>query len=387
MKQALVALAIVIALPYGYAPLYEFPDPRPFAGPAFLNPYAGLRGTWQRANLHAHGRQWGGLTNGHQPGTEIVRTYRAMGYSVAGVSDYQRIAAFEGVPTLPLYEHGYNITKRHQLAIGARRVDWFDFPLWQSLSHRQLVIDRVGRTADLVALNHPPSRDAYSPDDLRRLSGYQLLEVVNGPHRDEEPWDAALSSGHAVWALANDDTHDLTDSGRSAVAWNMIDAPSASTADIVDALRAGRTYAVSRTSGSASAVGTVLQGVEFSDATLLVTCAGDPSTFAFVGQNGVVRKTVTDATSAAYTFATDDTYIRTVIQSPSAIMYLNPVLRYDGVHLPSPAASVTVSGTWLQRGLWLGAGVAVVLIYRRRRTAALAARPRAALPSHDRKSA
>lgn len=387
MKQALVALAIVIALPYGYAPLYEFPDPSPFAGPAFLNPYAGLRGTWQRANLHAHGRQWGGLTNGRQPGTEIVRTYRAMGYSVAGVSDYHRIAAFEGVPTIPLYEHGYNIMKRHQLAIGARRVDWFDFPLWQSMSHRQLVIDRVGRTADLVALNHPPSRGAYSPDDLRRLSGYQLLEVVNGPHQAEEPWDAALSSGHAVWALANDDTHDLTDRDRSAVAWTMIDAPSASTADIVDALRAGRAYAVSRTIRSAPAVETVLQGFEFRDATLLVTSAGEPSTFTFVGQNGLIRKTVTDATSAAYTFATDDTYIRTVIRSPSTTMYLNPVLRYDGVRLPDPAASVAVGATWLQRGLLLGAGAAVVLIYRRRRAAALAALPRAVLPHHGRKTA
>src|SRR5262245_19653524 len=128
-----------------------------------------------------------------------------MGYDVAGVSDYHDIAAQDGIETLPLYEHGYNVSKRHQLAIGAREVDWLDFPLWQSLSDEQFVIDRVGRTAELVALAHPTSRDAYSNDALHRLSGYQLMEVVNGPHRIEDPWDEALSSGHAVWALANDD--------------------------------------------------------------------------------------------------------------------------------------------------------------------------------------
>src|SRR5262245_42312253 len=149
---------------------------------------------------------------------------------------------------MPLYEHGYNLLKHHQLAIGAHSVDWFDFPLWQSLSNQQYVIDRVARTADLVALAHPPSRNAYMPSELRELSGYQLIEVVNGPFHLATAWDAALSSGHAVWGIANDDTHDLRDAGRAAVAWNMIDAPTASTADIVAALRAGRSYAVSRRS-------------------------------------------------------------------------------------------------------------------------------------------
>jgi hypothetical protein len=387
VKQALAALAIVIALPYACAPLYRFPDPVPFAGSTFLNPYSGLLGTWQRANLHAHSRQWAGLTNGRQPADEVVRTYRAMGYSVAGVSDYHSIAALEGVPTIPLYEHGYNIMKRHQLAIGARRVDWFDFPLWQSLSNRQLIIDRVGRTADLVALNHPPSRDGYSPDDLRWLTGYQLLEVVNGPHRSEDSWDAALSTGHAVWALANDDTHDLADPDRTGVAWNMIDAASPSTRDVVDALRAGRTYAVSRTSAAAAGVHTVLAGFEFGDGTLVVTCAGEPSTFNFVGQDGVVRKTVKNAMRASYTFAGDDTYIRTVIQSPRAIMYLNPVLRYDGVRLPTPAVSVNRPGSWLKRGFLLIATLALIVIYRRRRAGGLVSPHEAILPRDDRKTA
>ena len=70
--------------------------------------------------------------------------------------------------TIPAYEHGYNIGKHHQLAIGARKVDWVDFPIWQSRSHLQFIINRVAATADLVAIVHPESRNAYDDDDLQR---------------------------------------------------------------------------------------------------------------------------------------------------------------------------------------------------------------------------
>ncbi len=189
LKRGIAVLVLISALPYLRGPLYHFPADSAFTGAHFVNPYAHLQDTWQRANLHAHGRAWNGLTNGRQSNDDIVRTYRSLGYAVAGVSNYQSIAAFDGVPTIPLYEHGYNINKRHQLAIGAHRVAWFDFPLWQSLHNQQFVIDRVAETADLVAIAHPYSRDAYTPEDLKQLTGYQLIEVVNGPFSFEESWD------------------------------------------------------------------------------------------------------------------------------------------------------------------------------------------------------
>ena len=109
----------------------------------------------------------------------------------------------------PLYEHGYNIGKHHQLAIGARKVDWFDFPIWQSRSHLQFIINRVAATADLVAIVHPESRNAYDDADLHELTGYHLIEVFNGKFPHDAAWDAALSSGRAVWGIGNDDNHDL----------------------------------------------------------------------------------------------------------------------------------------------------------------------------------
>jgi hypothetical protein len=388
LQRAAVVLgtvAIALALPYACGPVYRFPDSVPFAGSTLVNPYAGIGADWQRANLHAHGRAWSGLTNGRkQSGEEIVRAYKSFGYSVPGVSNYHHIAAFDGVRTLPIYEHGYNLRKRHQLAIGARSVAWFDFPLWQSISNQQFVIERVARTADLVALAHPST--GYTSGDLERLTGYHMMEVVNGPFLFEESWDTALSSGRVVWALGNDDTHDLGDPRRTAMAWTMINAPSPALHDVVSALKAGRGYAVSRTNESASAIETSVSAVRVEGDTLEVAAAGDPSTFLFVGQHGAVQKTVKHAVSASYTFGADDTYIRTVIRSPRTAMYLNPVYRSHGGRLDFPVATVNTAGTWFYRASLFCAAAVLIWLYRGRRRPLLAPQPQRVLAA-DRETA
>jgi hypothetical protein len=385
-KRILAIVAVILVLPYLCSPIYRFPEPRVFAGTQFLNPYEHLQGNWKRANLHAHGTAWGGLTNGQQSSAEVARSYRALGYDVAGVSNYHTIATHTGGDTLPIYEHGYNISKRHQLAIGARRVAWFDFPLWQGLSHEQWIIDQVGATADLVALAHPGLRDGYTEENLRSLTGYQLLEVVNGPFDAELPWDWALSSGHIVWGVANDDSHDTTDPRRTAMAWNMIDAPSTSTADVVSALRAGRAYAVGRTDEEAPTMDAVVTNVTFTAGTLTVTHDGPPSTVEFVGQNGAIRRSVKNASSASYTFQPQDTYVRTVIRAPKTTLYLNPVLRYEGAGPPRPIAVVDGGRTLALRAASLTALVGTLLLVARRRASRAAATP-PGLPTTDQETA
>jgi hypothetical protein len=384
-KRVLALLAIIIVLPYACSPVYRFPEPRTFTGAQFLNPYARLHGNWKRANLHAHGTAWGGLTNGQQSSEEVARSYRALGYDVAGVSNYHTIATQTGGATLPIYEHGYNISKRHQLAIGARKVAWFDFPIWQGLSNEQWIIDQVAATADLVALAHPGLRDGYTKDNLRSLTGYQLLEVVNGPFDSEQPWDWALSSGHMIWGIANDDSHDTTDPRRTAMAWNMIDAPSTTTADVVAALREGRAYAVGRTDDEAPTMDAVVTDVRFASGTLTVTHDGPPSTIEFVGQNGAIRRTVKNALSAGYTFQPQDTYIRTVIRAPKTTLYLNPVLRYDGAGMRVPAAVVDEGRTWALRTACFAVLVGTLLLVRRRLSTEPATPP--GLPTTDQETA
>ena len=356
-----ILLLFLIAIPSLLAPVYRFPTPQPFTGASLWNPYAHLLGPWQKVNLHAHGKAWGGVTNGKQTDEEVVRAYKQRGYAVAGVSNYASIAAFRGVDTIPLYEHGYNIPKIHQLAIGARRVVWLDFPFWQTLDQKQFIIDRVGAAADLVSINHPNT--GYTDEDMRNLTGYQLIEIVNGPFPVEDVWDAALSAGHVVWALGNDDAHDVTNLKRTFIAWNMINAPGASAAEIIGALRQGRSYAVSLVGNNADAA---LDSLDVKDATMTVRSSGVPATYLFVGQDGAVRGTANQVTEASYTFAATDTYIRTVIRTPNMVMYVNPVLRYDGAALPSPVSTVDETSTWLHRGVILIIAAAVLFFLWRR---------------------
>jgi hypothetical protein len=190
------------------------------------------------------------------------------------------------------------------------------------------------------------------------------MEVVNGPFRFEDLWDAALSSGHAIWALANDDIHDLTNVRRLAIAWNMIDAPSPSLPDIIPALREGRTYAVSLVGEKPDAA---LSAVALDDQTLTVSSTGVPATFVFIGQDGIVRKTADQVMHASYAMHPQDTYIRTVIRTPNMVMYVNPIVRYDGLALVPLRAAVNGLLTWLSHVLIAAVCIAVpVLLWRRR---------------------
>ena len=93
-----------------------------------------------------------------------------------------------------------------------------------------------------------------------------------------------------------------------------------------------------------------------------------PATYLFVGQDGVVRGTANQVMEATYTFAATDTYIRTVIRTPNMVMYINPVLRYNGTALPAPAAVADGTSTWLHRGVILiVSAVVIFFLWGRRR--------------------
>ena len=115
----------------------------------------------------------------------------------------------------------------------------------------------------------------------------------------------------------------------------MIDAPSAGEPDIIAALArtAGRTpcRSLARRPMRRSRASSV------HDSTLTVSSTGVPATYVFIGQDGAVLQTADQVMQATYAIRPDDTYIRTVIRTPNMVMYLNPVLRYDGV-APAGAA-------------------------------------------------
>lgn len=335
-----VAVAIFLALPYVLQPSYRFPAAKPFAGAALYNPYANLGPTWQRVNFHAHARAWLGATNGRQSGAAIVAHYRALGYQSAQVSNYEHISGAQpGDSTwLPVYEHGYNIDKVHQLVLGARRVDWLDFPWHQTIRNRQFVLDRLHRSGALVVVAHPELRDPTNGAAFRWLTDYDLMEVRTHSGIGTAPWDTALSTGHAVWGIADDDTHDIEDAETTGRYWTMVNAASSRPAAILAALRAGRMYAVEGPPGG-NDVG--LEAFGLRGDTLELRLSGPAARVAFYGARGVRLASFAGVREARFVVPGGEPYVRAVVETGRTTMYLNPVIRYDGVALARPVAVAT----------------------------------------------
>jgi len=358
---AITAVLLGVAALYVACPLYLEPSVQPFRGASWYNPYQALDslgGRWYDANFHAHAVAWGGVTNGRQPAADVAARYRALGYDIVGISDYHVSPARQPQNVFPVYEHGWNIQKSHRLVLGSSAVFHLDYPLGQSRHQRQHLLDRLRTSAPLIAIAHPRLRNGHRPEMLRRLAGYDLLEVFNHftPPADAE-WDAALSAGHPVWLLANDDSHDVEASGETGVNQTRVFSRDASPASVIDALRAGRSYGLHRASGSRSLT---LLSQRMRGDTFEVRVRGPLQALRIVGTNGVVRTGHVVARSTPvtefvlrWTAQPDDAYLRAVaVGLDGALLYTNPVIRWNGRSLPHVVPQIDRSRTTLWRASW-----------------------------------
>jgi hypothetical protein len=359
----LVVIGLAACWPYVLAPAYGFPAPAPFSGPRLWNPYATSLGRWWKANFHAHSHAWGGLTAGRRSAADVRALYHKLGYDIAGLSNYQQIdgGTLADPDFIPVYEHGYNVHKVHELVIGARRVTWLDFPFGQTLSDKQYVLDRLERNGGIVAIAHPWLRNGYPVDQLRYLSHYTLMEVARQGYVGTDRWDAALSAGHLSWIIADDDEHDLDPGHDVGVSWTMVMAPSKRRVDILAALRAGHTYGVVGRNG----VNDVLvRDVVLHHDTLRVRTDPGASSVRFVGQGGALRKVVRDSVQASYVIRPNDTYVRVEIVTAHTHMYLNPIVRYAGPGPVRPRAVLNRARTWRNRGLLAACALFLIAVPR-----------------------
>lgn len=255
-----------------------------------------------------------------------------MGYDIIGLSNYQRISSpFPGDALyVPVYEHGWNVWKRHHLCVGARSVVWHDYPLYQSLHHKQFMINRLQPTCDLLVINHPKFLWGFNPEDFAKLSGYDCIEVLNHYRRSFAHWDAALSAGRPAWIIGNDDTHDVSKRDETGRYWTMINSKRAEPKYIIAAIAAGKAYGVSGWDG---VMDNGLKSVEVNGLKLIVKCDSIADEIVFIGQNGTRMSAYKNVKTANYRFTGDDTYIRTEIVSPKTTLYLNPIFRTDGAVL------------------------------------------------------
>jgi hypothetical protein len=336
-------IVLVLTSQYFFCPRIQFSKPAPFHGSKWYNPYAGTQPRqWMKCNFHAHTNSWNSVTNGHGKAADVWARYNQLGYAVHCVSDYQKInSAFSDRSNyVPAYEHGYNVSKTHQLVIGGKEVAWPDFLLPQTRSNKQWVLDRLNENNEsVVVLNHPDMRHGYTMDDMAYLHGFDCIEVLNPQATSFAVWDAALSAGKPVFITANDDLHNIFHPEESGRFCTWLNAATANRQAVIHALKLGRGFGMRvgtlLTENAAQRTQRIrerlpcLEWLHMQGDTLSLCLNGMAAEIRFIGQQGRTIKTVSNATKAEYVAQKQDPYIRAAAFFPDGTeIYLNPVFRY-----------------------------------------------------------
>lgn len=353
----LFALLICFVV-WGITPVYKFPESISFSGDKFYNPYKDYDNIhYTRANFHGHSRLGGGLTNGRANSEEdVFKAYRDLNYGFATVSNYHHITSRHrhiGFPYVPAQEYGVNIFKTHMLLIGTKRKEYFDQPLWQGANTIQYRINRVKPYNEIVTLAHPAFLNGIEVEYMAKLTGYDLMEVVNTFAHSVSHWDTALSSGRPAFLLASDDTHNVfknTDIGRNIT---MIPLNPEKEADkLYDTLKSGAAYgitvphtiAVLDRSEKVKVLDThpQLLSMQVQNNTLNIKLNRMVDKIVFSADNGAVKAEYDNVAEASYNIEDNDSYARaTVYFDNGSIAYFNPIIRTsDGLKPDMPAVSV-----------------------------------------------
>ena len=367
---AVVALLLAMNL---FVPVYVFDEPVPFHGDYLLNPYQDIDSTyWKCCNFHGHTRQYGGVTNGRHNGNEVYDSmYRAFGYDHVGISDYNKVNDYEDGKDpgyIPGYEHGYNVWKTHQLCLGTTGVRRIDYFFYQTLSHKQHMLNMLAQKNKVVAVAHPSFVDgSYNVRDMKYLSNYKILEVLNGFVNSPEHWDMALSNGHLVYLIADDDTHDVFKVNDIALKITYINAKDNDADQLYDALLSGKAvgidFKLDRQEKMDDKIARFKRDIPYLNSARLDSCdftvsvTKPISKVEFIGQNGTVLKDENHQQNdsvfcASYSIQPADQYVRTVVTFfDGTTMWLNPVTRHEDANITKQRLDHI--SYWWTAALWM----------------------------------
>ncbi len=354
-------LFVISLFSYILSPVYDFPEPAPFSGDHYFNPYETTDSLWLKGNFNASAIVWGGMTDGADTHEEMYKFYRSHDYDIVGYSDYMKISppVKDQNIFIPLYEHGYSIWKRHQLVLGARKVNWIDFVFTQTIHHKQFVLKSIEENCEVLAIAHAKWMGAYTPEDMQVLTNFHVIEALNHFRNSEVLWDSALSAGRAIWVMGDDDTHDIRDTVETGGFWTMINTPTENPEDIYKAFRAGRIYAASGKMGKNE---NMPDSIYMAGDTLNIVCENPIHNVKFIGQSRRTEIVDVDYKSnrAFYVFKDDDTYIRPVVKTYRHRMVLNPIFRHDG---NGPKVYEATINWPLSILYWIGYGLFYITIF------------------------
>jgi|WetSurMetagenome_2_1015567.scaffolds.fasta_scaffold04859_9 hypothetical protein len=368
----LVLTTVALIVQYGWNLRYNFSEPSPFKGSYLYNPYHKIdTSNWQTANFHAHTHKVPDIMNAAESNSRFLDSiYSYLGYHITGISDYQMINTFEERNPwfIPEYEHGYMIFKNHHLVLNAKKISWLDYFFIQTLDNKQYVINRLKEdSAALVTIVHPGIRYAVTHKNLKYLANYDFLEVIDNLFQFLSFYDTALSNGHHVFLLANDDSHNQRNQNECAVCFNIINTVLYRDS-VLSALKAGKAIAVKLNTlkyqtfeSKKTAIQLLPKLIAFNvrNDTISLKLNRKVRSIKFIGQEGSGMKSIQDTSVGIYFFTKNDTYIRTEIECYDGTRYyLNPVFRYNGVFKSDLSPPVNLKRTFISRS----ATVAILII-------------------------
>lgn len=338
-----------------FCPRYKFEKPRAFAGSRIYNPYDSLKPEhFHKANFHAHSRCWGGLTNGNGTNKQIHSAYQSLGYSYHAISDYHRVdgGIDENPFYVPAYEHGYNIKKEHQLVIGSSRVHWLDYVFPQAIFNKQLVLNKLNKYDDpILVLAHPSLRNGFSLNDFSRLGGYHYIEILNPSATSIREWDAALSNGFPVFAMGNDDLHDVTRKKELGRFCTWVGTPKPGQLALLKGLRVGQSYSMKigapQNESEQDRAERIrhdlpkLEQLTVVDSNVSVSFTKTACKITWIGPGGIRLDSTYDCATSNRVLTRDGSYVRIEAEFPdNTVIYLNPIFRYNENPLVSRVAVI-----------------------------------------------
>ena len=268
-----VILLIIMAI-YLAVPSYTFADIEPFHGDFIYNPYSKI----DRINYIDFRSE----------------TIENQGFKIC--------------------EYGYALTGTRYLCMGYKEKRKIDYPFLQSIHYKQFNIDQLNKKCRLVAPAHPSK--GFKKVEMTRLDHYRVMEVLSEGDNSMFYWDIALSNGHRVNIIATGKNHATACIGEN------------NPESVYNSLETGNSYAV-KYSGSLIEV-PELQDVVLKNDTLRVAVSEKAKEIRFIGQNAIVKQSVSNVAEAFYPIQKDDTYIRAEIEFDNGnTLYLNPLVRHQ----------------------------------------------------------
>jgi len=333
----------LVADQYLLCPSFTFQKPKPFAGNSIYNPFKNFNtADWKKSNFHAHCRAWNGITNGKGTAQDIWTAFDSLGYTFHSISNYHFIDTnYSYQPNyISAYEHGVNIKKTHQLVLNAASVVWKDYFFPQTLNNKQQLLSlEAADTNAVVILNHPLMRNGYNTTDLKVLQGYDAIEVLNPAAQSFAHLDTALSNGHRIALIGNDDLHDISDRTSAGRFATLLFAPNSLNNEAISAIKNGKTIAFeapdqpnfTKKIEQINLVNPQIKSIETLNDTVVLNFNMPVSNFKAIGQNGKVIFEKDTLTNTSIPFDTTESFIRFQYKTADGVLfYLSPLFRYDG---------------------------------------------------------